>query len=443
MRTIRSVLISLGRSPVKSVVTLTTVGLGIGVLILALSISSAFSRLLAEQLAGEGLVVMVANARPDAAGNLELAKPPQFDAGATAALLDGVTGAVAASPITFAPWTEFLVDGIGYQLRTVYGVGNEYLQVMGLELVAGSAFSEAEVAAGARPALISATLAEMLFGSPAAALGNTIAAAADIVIEPKGEGLAGLAELLDQLRRLLSPVFTVRGVFSDPGEVGRRAYGIADMIVPASAVFPGQEVGFVDTAVMSRLALRTAGSRFATVESQVRAVLAEQYGPEVAVAVWEGPPTGGSAALDEARTTVATFSLVVNLLGFVLLVTAGVGVLGIMLVEVLGRTREIAVARALGASQGAVAREFLARSLITVAAAAVIGCGLSLLLAAPLTELTVPVFRGLAPADLDPGVITPGAVALGVGAALAIGGLFGVLPLLPALRAPIAEALRE
>ena len=445
MRTIRSVLISLGRSPVKSVVTLTTVGLGSGVLILALSISSAFSRLLAEQLAGDGLVVMVANARPDAAGNLELAKPPQFDAGVTAALLDGVTGAVAASPITFAPWTEFLVDGIGYQLRTVYGVGDEYLQVMGLELVAGSAFSEAEVAAGARQALISATLAEMLFGSPAAALGNTIAAPADIVIEPKGEGLAGLAlaEVLDQLRRLLSPVFTVRGVFSDPGEVARRAYGIADMIVPASAVFPGKEVAFVDTAVMSRIALRTAGSRFATVESQVRAVLAEQYGPEVAVAVWEGPPTGGSAALDEARTTVATFSLVVNLLGFVLLVTACVGVLSIMLVEVLGRTREIAVARALGASQGAVAREFLARSLITVAAAAVIGCGLSLLLAAPLTELTVPVFRGLAPADLDAGVITPGAVALGVGAALAIGGLFGVLPLLPALRAPIAEALLE
>ena len=131
---------------------------------------------------------------------------------------------------------------------------------------------------------------------------------------------------------------------------------------------------------MSRIALRTAGSGFATIESQVRAVLAEQYGPEV---------------------------------------------------------------RALGASQGAVVRECLARSLITVAAAAAIGCGLSLLLAAPLTELTVPIFRGLAPADLDPGVITPGAVALGVGSPLAIGGLFGVLPLLPALRAPIAEALRE
>ena len=48
MRTIRSVLTSLTRSPVKSLVTLSTVGLGVGVLIFALSISDAFSRLVSE-----------------------------------------------------------------------------------------------------------------------------------------------------------------------------------------------------------------------------------------------------------------------------------------------------------------------------------------------------------------------------------------------------------
>ena len=175
----------------------------------------------------------------------------------------------------------------------------------------------------------------------------------------------------------------------------------------------------------------------------MRAALAKQYGPEVAVAVWEGPPTGGSAALEEVRTTVATFSLVANLLGFVLLVTTCVGILGIMLVEVLGRSREIATARAVGASRVAVARQFWARSLITVAAAAVIGCGLSLLLAAPLTRQIVPIFQGLTAADIGGSVITLRAMTVGVGAALAIGGVFGVLPLLPALRTPIAEALRE
>ena len=43
MRTLRSVLTGLARSPVKSCITLATVGLGVGVLICALSIGSAFS----------------------------------------------------------------------------------------------------------------------------------------------------------------------------------------------------------------------------------------------------------------------------------------------------------------------------------------------------------------------------------------------------------------
>ena len=268
------------------------------------------SHLLAEQLAGEGLVVMVANARLDAEGRMEQIKPLQFDGGVVAALLEGVTGAVAASPITFAPWREFVVKGTGYQLRTVYGAGEQYLRVMGLELVAGTPFSAAQVAAGTRETLISATLAELLFGSPLAALGQAIQAPADVVIEMEGEGMAAD---LDYLRRLLSPVFTVRGVFADPGEVGRRAYGSADMIVPAGAVLPGKDAAYVEGLVMSRIALRVAGSRFPTIESEVHAALARHYGDGVAVAVWEGQPTGEIAALEEMRATLATFSVVVNL----------------------------------------------------------------------------------------------------------------------------------
>ena len=94
----------------------------------------------------------------------------------------------------------------------------------------------------------------------------------------------------------------------------------------------------------------------------------------------EGQPAGGSADLEEARSTVRTFSLAVNLLGFVLLVTGCVGILSIMLVEVLGRTRQIAIARAFGATKGAMLREFVARSLVMVGLAAAIGVALILFL---------------------------------------------------------------
>ena len=64
------------------------------------------------------------------------------------------------------------------------------------------------------------------------------------------------------------------------------------------------------------------------------------------------------------RQTVTTFSLVVNLLGFILLAAASIGILSIMLVDVLGRSREIAIERALGASKMAIFKQFFTRSTI-------------------------------------------------------------------------------
>ena len=437
MRTVRSVLTSLTRSPVKSAVTLSTVGLGVGVLIFALSISGAFSRLVSEQLEKEGLVVMVANVEIDDEGEMQQVRPPQFDGNVIDALRTGVPGAVAASPVAFTPWTEYVVGGTNYRFRSVVGVNEDYLDVMGLEMVAGSGFTAEDVAQGTREALVSATMAEVLFGSPVEALGQVIQPPAPT--QGQGQGGGG--------RRFTPPTYTVRGVFDDPSEIQRRAYGVGDMIVPATSAFPSnldaRVQAFMQGFLNARIALRVQGSGLATVESQARGALAQQYGDGVLVEVWEGRPDGETAALEEARSTVATFSLVVNLLGFVLLVTGCIGILSIMLVEVLGRTREIAVERAVGASRGVIAREFFARSLIMVSAAALIGVALSLLLSGPLTELVVPIFRGTTQAELGGSVINLAAIAIGVGSAIGVGGLFGVLPVFSALRVPIAEGMRE
>lgn len=444
MRTIRSVLTGLARSPVKSFVTLATVGLGVGVLIFALSISGAFSRLVSDQLERDGVVVMVANVERDENGDLQQVRPPQFDGAAIDALRAGVSGAVAASPVAFTPWTEYVVGGDNYRFRSVVGVNEDYLDVMDLRVVAGSAFTAADVAEGVREALVSETMAQVLFGSPVEALGQIIRPPAST--QGGGGGGGGFG------RRFTPPTYTVRGVYGDPSELQRRAYGVGDMIVPITSAFPATgnaaaganaaaaaRAGFLN----SRIALRAQGSGVATVESQARGALAQQYGGGLTVEVWEGRPDGQTAALQEARSTVATFSLVVNLLGFVLLVTGCIGILSIMLVEVLGRTREIAVERAVGASRGMIAREFFARSLIMVSAAAVIGVALSLVLSGPLTELVVPIFRGATQAELGGAVIDPAAIAIGVGAAVGVGGLFGVLPVFSALRVPIAEGMRE
>ena len=450
MRTLRSVLTSLARSPVKSCITLATVGLGVGVLIFALSIGSAFARTIAEHLERDGLVVMVANARRASHGGLEAVKPFQFDRQVVGALLHGVAGARAASPVTRADWTEFEIAGATYQVRSVLGVGDSYLQVMGLQLIAGSPLTAAMPASRERQALISATMAEMLFGSPVDAIGQIIRPpmpATPTISMPAGVDVDAAVDAvvdagIDKLRAALAPPVTVRGVFADPGELQRRAYGIADMLMPAAAVVPGAAAPFMEGYLMSQVALLVEGGEVATIESQARAALAQQYGDGVAVEVWEGQPSGVTADLDQARSTVRTFSLVVNLLGFVVLVAGCVGILSIMLVEVLGRSRQIAIARAFGASKGVILREFAARSLLLVGAAAALGVVLSRFLSGPLTELVAPILRGVTAADLG-GVISPGSVLIGIAAALGVGGLLGVVPVFAALATPIAEGIRD
>ena len=118
----------------------------------------------------------------------------------------------------------------------------------------------------------------------------------------------------------------------------------------------------------------------------MRAAIAAQFGDDLSVEVWEGEPFQQSGVLDQMRSTVRTFSLVVNLLAVLLL---------------------------------------------------------SLVLSGPLTDLEMPIFRGVTAADLGGSVMSPAAMLVGVAAALGVGGLMGVLPLFSALATPIAEGIRD
>ncbi len=427
MRTLRSALTSLGRSPVKSSAMLTTVGLGIAVLIFALSISNATARLVDERLGRDELVVTVRVTVKSATGGRLPSSASEYDRKVTDALTREIAGAVAVSPVGFGSLSSFMVGQDTYQVRSVIRTSEAYLDVMRLELIAGR-----EPAAGSRDVLISESLADVLFGSPVAALGQPMQTAKPR-LEIRGDATA------DDIRRdMPATLYTVRGVFADPDELRRRVYDIADMLVPL-----GRGQGDRSwTLLTQQFVARVTGSRLATVESQVRSALAARFGEELTVEVWEGG-TGMGFQLESLRSTVRIFSLVVNLLGVLLMATGSVGLLSIMAVEALSRCREIALSRAFGAAKAMIAREFFARSLIMVGAASVLGVALSLFLSAPLTDVVRPVFRGMTGVELTGPVITPAAIVPGVAASLGIGGLLGTLPVVSALSAPIAEGIRD
>ncbi len=92
-----------------------------------------------------------------------------------------------------------------------------------------------------------------------------------------------------------------------------------------------------------------------------------------------------------------------------------------MLVEVLGRSRKIALERAFGASRRIVVGEFFARSVILSLLSAGVGLGLSLVFARPLQQVLQPVLAGVGLGSQNGGLITPLSVLIAFAVAVLIG----------------------
>ena len=434
LRIIKQVADSLGRSPVKSTLTIITVGLGVGVLILVLSMTTSIRNNVETQLSDEGYVLMVANASLNENDQPEPVRPPQFTSEVIDALRGDVEGVVAASPVNAPNWQNFLADNEQFRVRSAVAVNHEYVDVMELDLIAGSYFTEEDVTAGTRYAVVTEGLAIALFGSPDAALGKVMS----IPMTNFGGGGGNFA------RRFTPPSFYIHGVVADPSELMRKSYGIGDLIVPLTAILPaGMNVRIRMDFFYATLAVRIQGVDMETAESQIRESLARTYGDDVEVMVWEGTVRGESTYLAEVRDTISNFALVGNILGFVLLAVASIGIMSIMLVEAIGRSRDIALERALGASNQRIVGEYFTRSVVISLIAAIIGVGFSLVLANPLSSLIAPVFAGFSGLTQAGTVVSASAIGIAVVAAAVLGGIFGTFPVFSVLRTPIAEGLRD
>ena len=432
MRTIKQVIDSLSRSPIKSTLTLITVGLGVGVLILVLSMTTSIKRNVGGQLADEGFVLMVANAVPADDGGVEPMRPPEFDAGIVETLKSEVEGVIAVTPVQTPQWQDFLANDRQYRVRSAVAGTEQYAEVMELDLVAGSYFTSDDVENGFPRALVTEGLATTIFGSAAEAIGESLS-----IPVPTGGGGGG------GFRAFSPPSFVVTGVVEDPTEIMRKAYGIGDMIVPFTAIFP-QGVNFSRfiNFFYGTVAVRVRGIDIESATSQIRAALGRNYGDDISVMVWEGTVQGESSYLGDLRNTISNFALVGNILGFVLLAVASIGIMSIMLVEAIGRTRDIALERALGASNSRIVGEYFARSVIISVLAGIIGTIISLVLSGPLSSLIAPIFSGFGGLEIR-GIISPVAILIALCAAAALGGIFGTFPVYSVLRTPISEGIRD
>jgi len=170
--------------------------------------------------------------------------------------------------------------------------------------------------------------------------------------------------------------------------------------------------------------LRSATDRIPAVEAIVARMAYPEHPDEVAVS----RPSDVLMARAEAQ---GAFNALFLGLAAVALLVGGVGVANIMVISVLERRGEIGLRRAMGATRGQIRLQFFAEAIVLALAGGGIG---------ELAGIAVTIV--FAAARSWPPVVPAVAVSGGLGAAIAVGAVAGVLPALRAARLAPTEALR-
>jgi putative ABC transport system permease protein len=175
----------------------------------------------------------------------------------------------------------------------------------------------------------------------------------------------------------------------------------------------------------SELYVRTQNNQSAT--TTVHGLLGSQANPEDPSAVNVSQP---SDVLTAQADAAGAFDALLLGLGAVALLVGAVGVANIMIISVMERRQEIGLRRALGATRGQIRIQFLLEAILL----SLIGGAVGVIMGVVSTAV-------YAHAKGEPTVIPPEAWAGGLGAALAIGAIAGLLPAIRAARLSPTQAL--
>jgi putative ABC transport system permease protein len=391
---------ALRANPLRSALTTLGIVIGVAAVILVVSIGSGAREVVVDEIRSLGSNLLIVEPHAARAGSLgPAAVLSESDADAIAQEIGGVELAVP----TVHTGVQ-IVHGDLNSPTTLYGVGPGFLRARDWDVAIGRGFGEEDT--GSKVVLLGETVARALFGdaSPIGAVVRVQRIPFTVigVLMAKGQTTSGKDE--DDL--VVAPIRTVQQRLM--GRSGGGSNSIDTMLVKVAE-----------------------GQSMAETEQEVRALLRERHHLQ-SHQDDDFSIRNLAEVLAIKESAARALALVVAAIASVSLVVGGIGIMNIMLVSVIERTREIGIRMAVGARQ----RDILAQFLVEAATLSGIGGLLGVLLG-------IAGAGAIAALAHWPWVISLQVVALAVGFGVAIGGAFGYYPARRAAGLDPIEALRH
>ncbi|HEX9976842.1 MAG TPA: ABC transporter permease [Dehalococcoidales bacterium] len=298
-----------------------------------------------------------------------------------------------------------LVVGSNNTNSQVIGTTTDYMLVNNLKVASGSFFSEQDYQSGAKVAVLGSAVAQTLFSSDDPVgqqmrMGSIIVRVTG-VLESKGAGFSSTDDAI------IIPLTAMQQTVAQP----RTAQGGSIVSSISLTVSDEKRASSVTDEITSLL--RTRHKLAASAENDFRIQSVEEL----------------ASTLQE---TTSTLTLLLGAIAAISLLVGGIGVMNIMLVSVLERTREIGIRKALGAREHDIWIQFLIEAIFLTLAGGIIGVTVGWVVSYFVDRM-----------GLMTTLVTTDIVILAVSVSGGIGLFFGFYPAWNASRLNPIEALRS
>ena len=287
---------------------------------------------------------------------------------------------------------------------TLVGTTPSWEQVRSREVVAGRFVTDADVAGAAAVVVLGPDTAEELFGSSAAALGQSVSI----------DGMT--LQVVGVLPSLSSSEDTSNN----------------DMAIVPISTYQQRIVGGTNRDSVSDIYVKATSSATLSAAYQETDALLLQLHDIAATADPDFTIATQQSILEAASSVDQTMTVMLAGIAVVSLVVGGIGVMNIMLVSVSERVREIGLRKALGARPALIRRQFLTEAALLGLAGGVVGVVVAAVAAAVIPHLSSTRIE-----------LSTGIAVLAVALSIGIGMLFGVYPASRAARLTPIDALRS